>query len=184
MTTIMTTENVLPSVYFTTLKRISTERIRKQFELVGVIDYIDRVPKRGDNIRDEIFIYFKDRLDYPSSSTLFFNNISNNTLIKVFYSSKYYWKVFPNRSKKNTRQSQPTSTVPKLSLDNSSPSNEYYESKLQIKDMRIRDLEGVIDQQNIWLDNNERIIKDLKELLQTSNPELFNIFESEYSYWA
>jgi hypothetical protein len=175
MTTTMT-KNVLPSVYFTTLKRISTDRIRSCFQAVGVIDYIDRVPKRGDNIRDEVFIYFKDKLklDYPSSSEMFFNIISNNGLVKLYYTVKYYWKVFPNRSKKNTKQAPPA--VPKLSL-NKTPSNEDYEYKLSIKDMTIRDLEGVIDKQNMWLDNNERMIKDLKDLVRTIDPQLLKIYE-------
>ena len=181
----MTTTTVFPllSVYFTTLKRISTQRITDCFQAIGVIDYIDRVPKRSDNTRDEVFIYFKGKYDDSSSSTMFFNNISNNTLVQVYYTIKYYWKVFPNRSKKHKRQSPVPPVVPKLDL-NITPSREDYESKLQMKDMRIREYEEIIDTQNIWLDNYERIIKDLKELAQTSNPELFKIFESDYSYWA
>ena len=90
---------------------------------------------------------------------MLFNSIEFAIFLPIIF--LIYWKVFPNRSIRQPR-SQPT--VPKLSIDNKTPSSEYYESKLELKDMTIRDLKEVIDKQNEWLDYDKQTIKDLKEL--------------------
>jgi len=181
-----TLSNRYPSVYFTVFKNISDDTIIRVFrdQNISIIEQIDRICKNQlDSIFDEVFVHFNQSQNDMLSSTMFFENISKGQPVKVFYTEKRYWIVFPNTSKNIKPNMVP---IPKLSIHNinNDVDIDYYKEKLLIKDIQYRDLSDVLDEQIKQNSIQKKTITELKDLLNVVAPDLLQVYEGSLSHWS
>ena len=176
-----------PSVYFTVFKNVSDDTIIQVFrdQNISIIEQVDRICKNQlDSIFDEVFVHFNQSQNdmLSSSSTMFFENISKGQPVKVFYTEKRYWGVFPNTSKNIRPNKVP---IPKLSIHNINydVDIDYYKEKLLIKDIQYRDLSDVLDEQIKQNAVQKKTITELKDLLNVVAPDLLQVYEGSLSPW-
>jgi hypothetical protein len=167
----MTSSLIIPSVYFTVLKNVSDDTIIETFYKLNIAQVlkVDRKPHKRNKKLDEVILHFKTSLFVCPE---FFHNLSLGIINTVYYNETQYWVIHLNRYK---------TKVPELLINhiynNKQDKVEYYDDKLQIKDMAIRDLEDLCDKLNEEIKKQENTIIDLKELLNVSAPDLLKVYE-------
>ena len=176
-----------PSVYFTVFKSVSDDTIKRVFyqQNISIVNQIDRIhKKRIDSIFDEVFVHFNQSQNEMLFSNMFFENISKGHPVKVFYTEKRYWYVFPNTSKNIRSNKVP---IPKLSIHNINTYDvdiEYYKERLLIKDIQYRDLSDLLDKQIKQNSIQKKTITELKDLLNVVNPDLLQVYEGSLTPWS
>jgi hypothetical protein len=167
----MTSSLIIPSVYFTVLKNVFDDTIIETFYKLNIAQVlkVDRKPHKRNKKLDEAIVHFKTSLFVCPE---FFHNLSLGIINTVYYNETQYWLIHLNKHKHK---------VPKLLINhiynNKQDKVEYYDDKLQIKDMAIRDLEDLCDKLNEEIKKQDNTIIDLKELLNVSAPDLLKVYE-------
>ena len=170
----MTSSLIIPSVYFIVLKNVSDDTIIETFYKLNIAQVlkVDRKPHKRNKKLDEVIVHFKEAELSLFVCPEFFHNLSVGIINTVYYNETQYWLIHLNKHKHK---------VPKLLINhiynNKQDKVDYYDNKLQIKDMAIRDLEDLCDKLNEEIKKQDKTIIDLKELLNVSAPDLLRVYE-------
>ena len=175
----MTSSLIIPSVYFTVLKNVSDDTIIETFNRFDIAQVlkVDRKPHKRNKKLDEVIVHFTESSLFVCQE--FFHNLSVGIINTVYYNETQYWLIHLNRYK---------TKVPKLPINNIHNNKEdiidYYDNKLEIKDMAIRDLQDLCDKLNEEIKKQHKTIIVLKDLLNVSAPDLLRVYEGSLTPYS